>query len=33
MLSDAPLRDKLLSSDNAADLHGLIAAWQSAQLA
>jgi PTS system nitrogen regulatory IIA component len=33
MLSDAPLRDKLLCSDNAADLHGLIAAWQSAQLA
>lgn len=33
MLSDATLRDKLLSSENAVLLHGLIASWQSAQLA
>jgi PTS system nitrogen regulatory IIA component len=33
MLSDAPLRDKLLTSETADLLHGLIAGWQSAQLA
>jgi len=33
MLSDASLRDKLLISENATLLHGLIAGWQSAQLA
>jgi len=32
MLSDAPLRDKLLTSETADLLHGLIAGWQSAQL-
>jgi PTS system nitrogen regulatory IIA component len=30
LLSDAALRDKLLCSDNALALHGLIAGWQSA---
>lgn len=33
MLSDAPLRIKLLTSENVAGLHDLIAGWQSAQLA
>ena len=33
MLSDAVLRNKLLSSDSAPALHGLITGWQSAQLA
>ncbi|MEO8119364.1 MAG: PTS sugar transporter subunit IIA [Rhodoferax sp.] len=33
MLSDASLREKLAGSTDAADLHGLIANWQSAQLA
>jgi len=33
MLSDAPLREKLLISETADLLHGLIAGWQSAQLA
>jgi PTS system nitrogen regulatory IIA component len=33
MLSDAPLRNKLLTSESAAGLHDLIAGWQSAQLA
>ena len=33
MLSDAPLRDKLQTSENADLLHSLIAGWQSAQLA
>lgn len=33
MLSDATLREKLAASTDAADLHGLIANWQSAQLA
>jgi PTS system nitrogen regulatory IIA component len=33
MLSDASLREKLASSTDAADLHALIANWQSAQLA
>jgi len=33
MLSDAPLREKLLTSETADLLHGLIAGWQSAQLA
>ena len=33
MLSDAPLRDKLQSSENAELLHSLVAAWHSAQLA
>ncbi len=31
MLSDAGLRAKLFASASAADLHGLIADWQSAQ--
>jgi nitrogen PTS system EIIA component len=31
MLSDAVLREKLVSSDDAAQLHGLIAGWQSTQ--
>lgn len=31
MLSDANLREKLVASASAADLHGLIANWQSAQ--
>ncbi|MES2876950.1 MAG: PTS sugar transporter subunit IIA [Pseudomonadota bacterium] len=31
MLSDANLREKMLTSSDAADLHGLIANWQSAQ--
>lgn len=31
MLSDAPLREQLAASDSAAQLHGLIAGWQSAQ--
>ena len=33
MLSDAALRGKLLTSEDAAGLHDLIAGWQSAQLA
>ncbi len=33
LLSDAPLREKLASSADAAELHGLIAAWRSTQLA
>ena len=33
MLSDAVLREKLVSSTDAAQLHGLISGWQSAQLA
>ena len=33
MLSDAGLREKLAASASPADLHGLIANWQSAQLA
>lgn len=32
MLSDAALRAQLVTSDDAAQLHGLIANWQSAQL-
>ena len=32
MLSDSSLRDRLAASADAADLHGLIASWQSAQL-
>lgn len=33
MLSDTNLREKLATSAEAADLHGLIANWQSTQLA
>ncbi len=33
MLSDTNLREKLATSADAADLHGLIANWQSTQLA
>jgi len=33
MLSDVNLREKMATSTDAADLHGLIANWQSAQLA
>ena len=33
MLSDASLREKLIASTTAAELHGLIAHWQSAQQA
>ncbi|MFT6591101.1 MAG: PTS system nitrogen regulatory IIA component [Rhodoferax sp.] len=33
MLSDVNLRDKLVSSASAEEVHGLIARWQSAQLA
>jgi PTS system nitrogen regulatory IIA component len=33
LLSDANLREKLVQSADAADLHGLIAHWQSAQRA
>jgi PTS system nitrogen regulatory IIA component len=33
MLSDASLREKMTVSADAADLHGLIANWQSSQLA
>jgi len=33
LLSDAGLREKLANSSSAADLHGLIANWRSAQLA
>ena len=33
MLSDSSLREKLAASASPADLHGLIANWQSAQLA
>ena len=33
MLSDPNLREKLAASANATDLHGLIANWQSAQMA
>ncbi len=32
MLSDASLREKLAASENAAELHALIAKWQSAQV-
>ncbi len=32
LLSDATLRAKLCSSTDAAELHGLIAGWQSAQI-
>jgi len=32
MLSDAPLRDRLMTSTTMADLHGLITSWQSVQL-
>ena len=31
MLSDANLREKMLTASDAAELHGLIANWQSAQ--
>ena len=31
LLSDAPLREKIRSAPSAAELHGLIAGWQSAQ--
>ena len=31
LLSDAPLRDRIKTSPTAADLHQLIASWQSAQ--
>ncbi len=31
LLSDAPLREKIKASTDAAELHRLIAAWQSAQ--
>ncbi len=33
LLSDAELREKLLASTDALQLHGLIAGWQSAQVA
>ena len=33
LLSDAPLREKLSSSVDASELHGLIAGWRSTQLA
>ena len=33
LLSDASLREKLAASADAADLHGLIANWRSAQAA
>ena len=33
MLSDANLREKLVASTSSADLHALIASWQSTQLA
>ena len=33
MLSDAPLREKMATSTDAADLYGLINNWQSSQLA
>jgi PTS system nitrogen regulatory IIA component len=33
LLSDTSLREKLISSTDAAALHGLIASWRSAQLA
>jgi PTS system nitrogen regulatory IIA component len=33
MLSDANLREKLCSSASSTDLHGLVAGWQSTQLA
>lgn len=33
MLSDAVLREKLVTSDDAAQLHTLISGWQSAQVA
>ncbi len=33
LLSDAPLRGKLSQCTNAADMHGMIANWQSAQVA
>ncbi|MDP3139277.1 MAG: PTS sugar transporter subunit IIA, partial [Burkholderiaceae bacterium] len=31
LLSDAPLREKIISCNDAAELHRLIATWQSAQ--
>ena len=31
LLSDAPLRERIKGSVDAGQLHGLIAAWQSAQ--
>ena len=31
LLSDAPLREKIKASGSTAELHGLIANWQSAQ--
>ena len=31
LLSDAPLREKIKASTDAAELHGMIATWQSAQ--
>ena len=33
LLSDAPLRERIKSSTDAAELHGLIASWQSTQAA
>jgi PTS system nitrogen regulatory IIA component len=33
MLSDVSLREKLVSSQDAAELYGLISSWRSAQLA
>jgi PTS system nitrogen regulatory IIA component len=33
LLSDAELRERLLASTDALQLHGLIAGWQSAQVA
>ncbi len=33
MLSDVNLREKLVSSQDAAELYGLISSWRSAQLA
>src|ERR1700704_1690203 len=33
LLSDAPLREKIKASSDAAQLHALIAGWQSAQVA
>jgi len=33
LLSDAPLRERIKCSTDAAELHGLIASWQSTQAA
>ena len=33
LLSDADLRERMLASSNAVELHALIAGWQSAQVA